>query len=78
MTILIALATLGGLTLLLAIMLVVANRQLYVYEDPRIDQVEDMLPHANCGALWVSWVPALCGGAGYRCCTARKMYSQFG
>lgn len=50
MTIVIALATLGGLTLLLAIMLVVANKKLYVYEDPRIDQVEDMLPHANCGA----------------------------
>jgi Na+-translocating ferredoxin:NAD+ oxidoreductase RNF subunit RnfB len=50
MTILIALATLGGLTLLLAGMLVLANKKLYVYEDPRIDMVEDMLPHANCGA----------------------------
>lgn len=50
MTILIALATLGGLTLALATMLVVANKKLYVYEDPRIDTVEDMLPHANCGA----------------------------
>ena len=44
MTIIIALAALGGLTILLAIMLIVANRKLYVYEDPRIDQVEDMLP----------------------------------
>ncbi len=50
MTILIALAALGGLTLLLAIMLIVANKKLYVYEDPRIEVVEDMLPHANCGA----------------------------
>jgi electron transport complex protein RnfB len=50
MTILIALAALGGLTLLLAVMLIVANKKLYVYEDPRIDVVEDMLPHANCGA----------------------------
>ena len=50
MTIIIALAALGGLTLLLAVMLVVANKKLYVYEDPRIDDVEDMLPHANCGA----------------------------
>ena len=50
MTIIIALAALGGLTLLLAIMLIVANRKLYVYEDPRIDVVEEMLPHANCGA----------------------------
>ncbi len=50
MTILIALATLGGLTLLLALMLLLANKKLYVYEDPRIDTVEEMLPHANCGA----------------------------
>lgn len=50
MTVVIAVIALGGLTLLLALMLVVANRKLYVYEDPRIDVVEDMLPHANCGA----------------------------
>jgi electron transport complex protein RnfB len=50
MTILTALLALGGLTLLLAVMLIVANKQLYVYEDPRIDVVEDLLPHANCGA----------------------------
>lgn len=45
-----AIAALGGLSFLLAVMLITANRKLYVYEDPRIDQVEDMLPHANCGA----------------------------
>ena len=50
MDIFIAVAALGGLTLLLAVMLVVANKKLYVYEDPRIDVVEDLLPHANCGA----------------------------
>ncbi|MBO0340359.1 MAG: RnfABCDGE type electron transport complex subunit B [Bacteroidota bacterium] len=50
MSIVIAVAALGGLTLLLAIMLIVANKKLFVYEDPRIDKVEDMLPHANCGA----------------------------
>lgn len=50
MTIIIALAALGGLTLLLALMLILANKKLYVYEDPRIDVVEDLLPHANCGA----------------------------
>jgi len=43
-------AAIGGLTFLLATMLVVANRKLYVEEDPRIDVVEDMLPHSNCGA----------------------------
>lgn len=50
MTILIAILTLGGLALALALVLVFANKKFYVYEDPRIDVVEDMLPHANCGA----------------------------
>ncbi|MEZ4984392.1 MAG: (Fe-S)-binding protein [Saprospiraceae bacterium] len=50
MTILTALIALGSLTLVLAIMLMVANQKLFVYEDPRIDKVEEMLPHANCGA----------------------------
>jgi Na+-translocating ferredoxin:NAD+ oxidoreductase RNF subunit RnfB len=43
-------AALGGLTGLLATLLVLAHRQLRVEEDPRIDVVEEMLPHANCGA----------------------------
>ena len=50
MTIFIAIASLGSLTLILASMLILANKRLYVYEDPRIDDVEEMLPHANCGA----------------------------
>jgi len=50
MSIITAIIALGGLTLLLAIMLIAANKKLYVYEDPRIENVEDMLPHANCGA----------------------------
>lgn len=50
MAVIVAVLALGGLTLLLALMLVFANKKLYVYEDPRIDTVEDMLPHANCGA----------------------------
>jgi RnfABCDGE-type electron transport complex B subunit len=50
MVFLTAVAALGGLTLVLASALVLANRKLYVYEDPRIDVVEEMLPHANCGA----------------------------
>jgi Na+-translocating ferredoxin:NAD+ oxidoreductase RNF subunit RnfB len=34
-----------------------ANRKLYVAEDPRIDEVEEMLPNTNCGA---------CGSPGCR------------
>lgn len=45
-----AVGAIGGLTIILATALVLANRKLYVYEDPRIDVVEEMLPHANCGA----------------------------
>ena len=47
-------ACLGGL---LAFFLSIASKRLYVYEDPRIDLVEELLPHANCGA---------CGTAGCR------------
>lgn len=39
-----------GLGVILAVTLAVANSKLHVYEDPRIDQVEEMLPGANCGA----------------------------
>jgi len=45
-----ALGFLGALTLGLALLLIWANVKLYVYEDPRIDEVEAMLPYANCGA----------------------------
>ena len=38
------------LGIVLASVLAFANRKLYVYEDPRIEEVEEMLPHANCGA----------------------------
>lgn len=34
----------------LGIVLALASKKLAVKEDPRIDQVEEMLPHANCGA----------------------------
>jgi Na+-translocating ferredoxin:NAD+ oxidoreductase RNF subunit RnfB len=50
MLVLTGVAAIGGLTLLLASLLVVADRRLRVEEDPRIDLVDDMLPHANCGA----------------------------
>jgi electron transport complex protein RnfB len=45
-----AVGAIGGLTLALATLLALAQRLLYVEEDPRIDAVEEMLPHVNCGA----------------------------
>lgn len=40
----------AGLGVVLASLLALAHRKLYVYEDPRIEEVEDMLPGTNCGA----------------------------
>ncbi len=57
MTLLVGGGLMATLGLLLAAILAFAYRKLYVYEDPRIDAVEDMLPRANCGA---------CGEAGCR------------
>ncbi|MDP2805468.1 MAG: (Fe-S)-binding protein [Gallionellaceae bacterium] len=50
-------AFMAGLGGLLALLLAIASKRLYVYEDPRIADVEEMLPHSNCGA---------CGTAGCR------------
>jgi len=47
---LIAASLMGGLGVILAVVLAIADKKLYVWEDPRIDQVEQMLPLANCGA----------------------------
>lgn len=51
----------GGVMLVLGLvlggLLAIANKKLYVHEDPRIDIVEAMLPGSNCGA---------CGFAGCR------------
>lgn len=56
-----SLAVSGGfmaaLGVALAGMLAFANRKLYVFEDPRIEGVENLLPKSNCGA---------CGQAGCR------------
>lgn len=56
-TFLLAVAILGGLSAVFAILIAIANRVFYVYEDPRIEAVTTMLPGNNCGA---------CGQAGCR------------
>ncbi|MDH5399279.1 MAG: Fe-S cluster protein, partial [Cyclobacteriaceae bacterium] len=48
--ILLTTAILVGLCTLFASVLAFAYKKLRVYEDPRIDEVEDRLPGANCGA----------------------------
>lgn len=56
--ILISMASMGGLGLALSAGLAIANKKLYVEEDPRIGQIMDELPGANCG------------GCGYPGCAA--------
>lgn len=58
MTILSSFLVLMGLGLLASIMLAVASKVFYVWEDPRIEQVEEALLGANCG------------GCGYAGCSA--------
>lgn len=48
---------LGGFALVFSGGLLAASKKFYVYEDPRIDEVEALLPGANCGG---------CGLAGCR------------
>lgn len=47
--ILIAVVSLGSIGLVSAIVLYVASKKFAVYEDPRIGQVAEALPQANCG-----------------------------
>jgi Na+-translocating ferredoxin:NAD+ oxidoreductase RNF subunit RnfB len=47
--VLITILTLAGLGALAAVILYLASQKFKVFEDPRIDQVEEVLPAANCG-----------------------------
>lgn len=54
-TLIIAIATMGGLGFIFAGALAFADKKLRVEENPKIAEVNDILPNANCGA---------CGNAG--------------
>lgn len=43
-----------GLGVVLATIVAVANKKLYVFEDPRVDRIVELLPGANCGACGVA------------------------
>ena len=49
MDILIAIAILGGLGLVFGLVLAAASKVFYVETDPRLDQLNECLPGANCG-----------------------------
>lgn len=53
-TILVAILVLGGIGILGAAVLYVVARKFKVEEDPRIDEIEGLLPGANCGACGYS------------------------
>lgn len=56
-TIIITIVSLGILSTLAALILYLVAQKFKVYEDPRIDQIQEILPQANCGG---------CGFAGCR------------
>lgn len=58
MNILIAIGILGGLGLAFGLILAAASKVFYVETDPRLDQLQEALPGANCG------------GCGYAGCSA--------
>ena len=41
---------LGGVGLFFGFLIAMANKKFWVWEDPRIDDVEELLPSTNCGA----------------------------
>ena len=49
MDILIAIALLGGLSLIFGLILAAASKVFYVKTDPRLEQLNECLPCANCG-----------------------------
>ena len=59
--ILIAVAVLGAIGLIAALVLFVCSKKFAVYEDPRIAQVTEQLPGANCGGCGfaVAWLMPL-------------------
>lgn len=52
-TLLVAASSMGGLGALFSIGLAVANKKFYVYENPKIGDLTEVLPGANCGGCGV-------------------------
>lgn len=64
--ILVAVISLGAIGLVAAVILFVASKKFAVYEDPRIAQVNEALPQANCGGCGFPG----CGGFANACVKA--------
>ena len=71
--ILIAVISLGAIALVLAAVLYVASKKFAVYEDPRIAQVSEVLPQANCGGCGYPG----CSGFADACVKAGSLDGKF-
>lgn len=71
--ILIAVLSLGAIALVIALILYVASKKFAVYEDPRIAQVAEILPQANCGGCGYPG----CGGFADACVKANTLDGKF-
>ncbi len=60
----ILLTSVGGIA---AVLLFLISKKFYVYEDPKIEEVEEVLPAANCGG---------CGSPGCRAFAEKLVYSE--
>src|SRR5579872_3892187 len=58
-----AILILGGVGLVFGVFIAIANKRLWVWEDPRIEMVAQMLPNANCGACGQPGCRAFAEGA---------------
>lgn len=71
--ILVAVISLGSIGLVSAIVLFVASKKFAVYEDPRIGQVAEVLPQANCGGCGYPG----CSGFADACVKAGSLNGKF-
>ncbi len=58
----ISIIVLGAIGIIAAILLFIAAKKFYVYEDPKIGEIEELLPGANCGGCGFLRMPRLCRG----------------
>lgn len=69
MTILTSLALLGVIGIIAAVILFIAAKKFFVYEDPKIGEIENLLPGANCGGCGFSG----CHAFAMECSQAKSM-----
>lgn len=69
MTISATMIVLGAIGLIAAVLLFIAAKKFFVYEDPKIGEIEELLPGANCGGCGFSG----CHAFAMECANAKSM-----